>query len=519
MPSSQALHSTYLLVKSFLLGANFHYYILHPPFFLQQYNQWWAARLGRRSLSPELTCLIIRVCSCSLQYLEALTVQKLELEMGEPVQNLTERYHGAAQHLAQHIPPGNGGLCHVQQLLLASSWFKSEVKFVDSWHMLAAAVREAQEIGMHDSASQSGMTQFEQEMRRRVWCILYVWDWQMSTKLSRPRIINTKDSPSKPPSMLLEEIAPGATIPSPITQMAMHYDLIQRLSNRFDVTADMLPPVKIVAYRDEIMAWMSSFPPVFRIVDPDKQFDLAHPWVVLQRAQLCATSYAMMLHPLKPYLTRRLGASATFAAMELRSAAVDCCLSLMEAIQGFFEVLFPLYTKLHFIVFGVFDIGAALCSAITHDDTQSLHRRDAILAAIGSATGILRRIHGATGSGITPYSVLTRFISSLPLSAAESTSLGLAPRKNAKVRSSTGPDLGVSEGSDQTAKPAMLPKNCKEGPRPTDSQASNMSLSSEQLIPDETLLDADFGKFDSLLDWESLELGQQMQADLWNFVA
>ena len=73
--------------------------------------------------------------------------QRLELEMGESVQTLTERYHGAAQRLGQHISPGNGGLCQVQQLLLTSSWFKTEVKFVDSWHLLATAIREAQELG------------------------------------------------------------------------------------------------------------------------------------------------------------------------------------------------------------------------------------------------------------------------------------------------------------------------------------------------------------------------------------
>ena len=38
---------------------------------------------------------------------------------------------------------------HVQQLFLTASWYKSESKFVESWHALGAAIREAQEIGLN----------------------------------------------------------------------------------------------------------------------------------------------------------------------------------------------------------------------------------------------------------------------------------------------------------------------------------------------------------------------------------
>lgn len=31
-------------------------------------------------------------------------------------------------------------------------------------------------LGMHKDLP-DGLTDFEREMRRRVWCLLYVWDW------------------------------------------------------------------------------------------------------------------------------------------------------------------------------------------------------------------------------------------------------------------------------------------------------------------------------------------------------
>jgi hypothetical protein len=62
----------------------------------------------------------------------------------------------------------------VQQLFLTSWWLKGDAQFVDSWHLLAASIHEAQELGLHDKRMFQPVDEFEQEMRRRVWCVLYV---------------------------------------------------------------------------------------------------------------------------------------------------------------------------------------------------------------------------------------------------------------------------------------------------------------------------------------------------------
>jgi hypothetical protein len=73
--------------------------------------------------------------------------QKLDLELGETTQNLTERCHLAARRLSNTCSPGKGGLTQIQQLFLTALWFKSEALFIESWHTLAAAIHEAQELG------------------------------------------------------------------------------------------------------------------------------------------------------------------------------------------------------------------------------------------------------------------------------------------------------------------------------------------------------------------------------------
>lgn len=60
---------------------------------------------------------------------------------------MTERFHAAAKKLSSSIPRGQGGILQVQQLFLEAAWWKSEASMVESWHVLSAAIREAQEIG------------------------------------------------------------------------------------------------------------------------------------------------------------------------------------------------------------------------------------------------------------------------------------------------------------------------------------------------------------------------------------
>lgn len=138
------------------------------------------------------------ICACSCQYTDVELQQRLEEDLAESVQTLTERYHNAARELHSVISVGHSHLVNVQQLLHSCYWYKGEVRFVECWHVLAAAIREAQELGkcqwvrfdasawaradhailgIHRESHAGAIPEFEREMRRRVWCILDTWDW------------------------------------------------------------------------------------------------------------------------------------------------------------------------------------------------------------------------------------------------------------------------------------------------------------------------------------------------------
>lgn len=165
------------LVQNFISRVNYHYYIIYPPGFLQDYREWWLNRYASRPLGLQWTCLLLMVCACSAQYTDSNLKRKLELELGEPLYRLSNKYHNAARELHSAIPISSNHILNVQHLLHSSYWYKSEARFVESWHALSTAIREAQALGMHQDQLAGSISEFDAEMRRRLWCVLDTWDW------------------------------------------------------------------------------------------------------------------------------------------------------------------------------------------------------------------------------------------------------------------------------------------------------------------------------------------------------
>lgn len=134
------------------------------------------------------------MCASSLLFIIDQTVkERLESEIGTDCLTYAVRLHKGAEKLSTKIPHGKGGLVHVQQLFLTAFWYKSAEKWTEAWHALSAAIRAAYEIGrvpavrfwvyalivgvgLHQDSSSEGMSEFDREMRRRLWSVLYLWD-------------------------------------------------------------------------------------------------------------------------------------------------------------------------------------------------------------------------------------------------------------------------------------------------------------------------------------------------------
>lgn len=400
---------TDILVQNFLNNANYHYYIIYPPIFLEQYKEWWDTRADNRPLSVQWTCLLLMVCACSSQYTDEDLQRKLEIDLGDTIQRITEQYHEAARELGSTIPIGCSHLTNVQQLLHSCYWFKSEARFVECWHVLNSAIREAQELSIHQESKTEQLTQFELELRRRVWCVLDTWDWQISALLGRPMIIDRSECDVKLPSLVMEGMQQ-----SPLAHMKLQSGLIRNLYDRFGLTRNVTEPAQVQEYQDMIKQWIEDFPPPFDVHNPDKTLDVACPWIVLHRHYIRTMAFSMLLDPVRAYLAQPFTTNTKEAELKIRSDGINYLLELMVSLKGFFEWVYPRDSKFHFVLFCIFDTSTVLCTAVLHDENHSLPRRDEVFKAIDNAHAMLRRLRTVTKSARTSYGILSRIVQRLP---------------------------------------------------------------------------------------------------------
>ncbi|RFU27472.1 hypothetical protein B7463_g8881, partial [Scytalidium lignicola] len=502
---------TDLLVQNFLYHVNYFYYTVYPPQFLKDYTEWWSQRAEGASLSPVFTCLLIRVCSYSIQYVNSSMHQRFETELSESVQVLTERYHKSAEKLSRCFAPGKGGLMHVQQLFLTALWYKSESKFVESWHALNSAIREAQEIGLHKDILAKNSSDFDMEMRRRIWCLLYVWDWQMSKWLSRPLLIDQRCCAVGIPSLHLEESNQQSNPPSPFTPVLLQYQLCLKLSN-FD--REWNNPTTIL---NEIETWTNSFPEVYRFTNPDTSWDRDYLYVRFHREHLHAISSMYKLELLKPCLTKNIRQDLSEIEKSFRAMAIDTCLNIVETARRLFDIAFPTDAKAFILSYATFDPATIMTSAIIHDEDRTLPQRQEVLVAIESALTLLRQL-SITRIGAMSHGILSRLVFSLPLDPEERAHFPLCSSKRQKKDSSMPESpLTVSSGY-QTS------NSISTGPGPTLDALSYKSEGFSALnLPDDAQWDlladkgfsfptvsdfenAYFGGLEEIWDWESLNL-------------
>ncbi|KAK8141042.1 hypothetical protein G3M48_000962 [Beauveria asiatica] len=391
------------LVQNFLSRVNYHYYLIYPPAFLQEYREWWIARFASQQLGLQWTCLLLTVCACSAQYTDPDLKRKLEMELGEPVYRLSNNYHNAARQLHSVIPISSNHIFNVQHLLHSSYWYKSEARFVEAWHALSTAIREAQALGMHQDQLAGSISEFDSEMRRRLWCVLDTWDWQISALLSRPKLIDRSECKVSLPALTLENYSP-----SPLLHMKLQSEVIGELATRFGSPREVTSPAQIDQYTRVIINWMQRFPQVYNIDNPDTSIDSKYSWVTLHRHYLHTMAHSMLIDPLRAYMARRMTASSHPDDLRIRDLGIIYTMKLMSALTAFFDFLYPKDAKFHWARFSIFDTAAVLCSAILHDEDDCIPNRHEILIAIESARSMLERLATETRTAKTSFEILSK---------------------------------------------------------------------------------------------------------------
>ncbi|GES59086.1 uncharacterized transcriptional regulatory protein C3C7.04 [Aspergillus terreus] len=370
-----------------------------------------------------------------------------------------------------------------------------EASFVEAWHALSAAIHEAQELGMHRSSSRSKIFEFDIEMRRRVWCILYAWDWQMSLLLSRPFIINDNYCSFELPNLRLE---------GPECQM---------ISKIPGVVGGILSPSQAVAIQQETERWFASLPSIFSLTSPDTRWDTAHNYILVQRSTLHVIGYMVMLLPLKQCLTKTMDADAISIEKSLQPMAVDCALKLLEVSRQHLSYLPPRNMNFHFAPFMIFDTAAFLCSAILHDSSRRLYQRDRAIEGIGLALESLGQSSRHSKTSALCYRILFKLSNSMVLSPAEKRMAGYksphdsiggprTPLDNQPTESPT--SVPVMDDSVHTSRQFGTGMSGMDGFNPfatPDADTLDSGMAGLANIPD-----LDLGELSQIWEWDNLDL-------------
>ncbi|KAF2736422.1 hypothetical protein EJ04DRAFT_575383 [Polyplosphaeria fusca] len=404
------------IVNHFLTVVNFRYNSIYAPTFTGQYVQWWTDRANGRCLSAEFTCLLLRICAYSVQYLTIPLRRTIEFEMACSSQVLTERFANAAEQLSAGFSASKTSLERVQEQFMKGAWLKSESKIVESWHALGCTIREAQELGLDKDTGLDSFSEFEIELRRRLWTLLYIWDWQMSAWLGRPHLIDQKNCSFTFPTLRLDEAVEQPNLVSPFAHMSLQAQLARRITHHMgDIQViSQLSGEQVLEIEAECEKFQEELPQVFRMKNPDFSLDDQYPYFVFQRCQMHVIVFMTMFDVLKPYLTRDTRNSISTLDKEFRTKGVDISLELLKVARHLFDHEFPINAKFHLVVFCIFDTATILCSAIIHDSDHLLPRRDEIMDAIEAALDMLHQLSLTTKIGASSYHFLFKLTQSAP---------------------------------------------------------------------------------------------------------
>ncbi|KAJ3477229.1 hypothetical protein NLG97_g8893 [Lecanicillium saksenae] len=438
------------LIQLFINDINFHYYVIYPPLFLQEYHIWWDRRTHDRPISLQYTCLLAMLCSCTIQHVAGQLEATVIADYGEAIHPVSDKIHAAVRELSGIIPVGHYHMINVQRLIHSCYWYKAEARFVEAWHVLNQAILEAKELELHIEPKPEAVSEFDREMRRRLWCILDTWDWQISSGLSRPKLIDRGGCTAQLPDLTLEGYNP-----SPMEHMKMQSQLTRELASRFGAPKNIISTQEVQEYKEIILAWVRRYPKIYDFYDPDMSRDDIHPWIFPHRFYLYTMACLLILNPIRHYMVKSYTKDSPADELQCRADGLFFSLILLKTQRKWVDKINGRDGRLHFIIFSIFDTAAILCTALVKDTANTIEGKDDILHAIAESTAMLKALINISETAKMSHDILYRLTKKLkkPSMSKES---GDAGRKRTKLA-----PVPPSQAASSTATTSVSPRTAE----------------------------------------------------------
>ncbi|KLJ05878.1 hypothetical protein EMPG_10703 [Blastomyces silverae] len=336
------------LIQYFLQEINWIYETIYPPTFMERYASWWLQQAYQESEDIQFGILVLRLCLCSIQLLphpnypheRAIQCSLNEVEI---------RCQNAASVL-DSFRPRHSSLTTIQHMFHYTSYLTNESKFRESWIVLADIIKEVHILELHLEHPRIKVSEFEMEMRRRIFGTIYMWDKWMSILQGHWPLIPETYSGIKLPQDALPAApsVPGA--PTPFTYRIIQMRLMIMLgSQKTPGEQPRVPsPASVSAIAESIETEIiATLPPPYSLSDFDGQFDNILPNIPLKRAGLRVAiigtlttvhrPYTGMLH--EPNFTNLSSVKEQKAAFKLQKKLIECTIDTIRSTMRFAEML------------------------------------------------------------------------------------------------------------------------------------------------------------------------------------
>ena len=409
------------LLATYFKESNCQYYPLDEGIFMDHLKTWHSLSFstlskGPSELSPDLQffpALLFQALALALQFQPPdydPSLDSLKYAAGMTFDDLASDYSESGCQILCLLGKRNTTLITVQAGFLRTAYLKNCGMVPESWHYLSQTIRDAQEIGLHKDIVNPSRKQDEkrgdilenlwlQQLRRRMWLILSLWDIHMAIVLGRPTTIDSRDGrPAFPIDAPIprnrREVAPTPRTesdpPTPLTMLLWTAEICAPLWDIFNLERDD-PQQNNFAKVEKMHKLINQIglhcPPFFRFQNPDMTFDSLPECHWLPRARVYFQGNSaftiMALH--RPYI---------FSSSLSRTSALKAGLDVLRSQRLYFDLLTPKHYKMFSLVLNSFDaivLVAAIYILHPHENREDLDE------ALQHFEWVMERFHTMSG--------------------------------------------------------------------------------------------------------------------------
>ncbi|KAJ7590742.1 fungal-specific transcription factor domain-containing protein [Mycena floridula] len=369
--------------------------ILHQHLFVDRYTQAMKAyQAGTPSTDHAFLASMFAVFACGACLRSR---ERSQEKHKDPQRSTSNDYEGMEYYEKAQLLfwMGSGGsqVEHVQCLALLAICNANWNTLAQSWIKAGQAIRRAQDLGLHRVTRRSSLSDFEKELRRRIWWCVYGLDKVLSIALGRPCGAHDDDCNIEMPTELddtqLLDSSDGKTvIPDPSSYMVGYIALLRiyviagKISRLVQFEDHDLIKQNMAVLDNELNVWYNTLPASIRVSSNTSD----NPQMLILCLITFFVYYSSIINLHRPFIPDQLTTSSDLTSFGHCLTAARSCIKIGELTQQ----ILPTSHHLAFAVQYITLSGVLLLRSVLYVDQPNLV--SAIIQDAEKCIGILERM-------------------------------------------------------------------------------------------------------------------------------